>query len=56
MNQAYSKAFNRGINPVCYAKITANSLPDDRFKVRTCVAVKELPRGTDIEIEVMAIL
>lgn len=39
MNDAYSKAFSKGVKPV-----------------RTCVAVAELPRGTDVEIEITAIL
>ncbi|KAJ4263374.1 hypothetical protein NW762_006193 [Fusarium torreyae] len=35
-----------------YAKV----FTQDAKPVRTCVAVKELPRGTDVEIEVIAVV
>ncbi|KAI5456790.1 Endoribonuclease L-PSP/chorismate mutase-like protein [Mariannaea sp. PMI_226] len=37
MNEAYLKAFNKGIMPT-----------------RTCIAVHQLPKGTDVEIEASA--
>ncbi|EEP77989.1 endoribonuclease L-PSP [Uncinocarpus reesii 1704] len=60
MNEAYEPFFSGGVKPVWIIlefkiRISVKLMPI-LLKCRTCVAVKELPFGTDVEIECIAFL
>jgi 2-iminobutanoate/2-iminopropanoate deaminase len=56
VNEAYDEFFTWSPKPVSRHKVLILIARIDKFQARTCVAVFQLPLGTDVEIECTAFL
>jgi enamine deaminase RidA (YjgF/YER057c/UK114 family) len=54
MNETYARFFTQGVRPVSSLLLKYGDSLTLANKIRTCVAVKELPFGADVEIEASA--